>query len=142
MSSDISTTKQFPYSRRGIDASYELTSNAYASTVGTAEAGKLELRLQETSFPKGDYELTISGLAVSDNVLNIPTGRYSTDGGSTWNEFTNTIDVVSVDKPFAIIIPMMNFSGATTDYVLQFKKSLVTDTVTLTNCDLTMKRVG
>ena len=139
---DITTTLEFPYNRKGLDASFELTSNAYASVVGTAEAGKLELRMQETSLPKGDYEFKISGLAVSDNLLNIPTGRYSTDGGAAWNEFTNKVDVASVDKPFSIIIPMIDYSGATTDFVLQFKKSLVTDTVTLTNCDITMNRVG
>lgn len=140
--SDITTTLKFPYKRKGIDTSFTLTSNAYPTTVGTAEAGKLELRMQEVNLTKGDYELTLSGLAVSDNLLNIPTGRYSMDGGSTWVEFTNEVDVVSVGKPFVIRIPMVGFSGATTDYVLQFKKSLVTDAVSLTNCDITMKRVG
>lgn len=98
--------------------------------------------MREALLPKGDYELSISGVAFSGNLLNIPTGRLSINGGSTWMEFTNEVDTITGGKLFNLTIPMIEYSGATTDFILQFKKSLATDTVSLSYCDLTMKRVG
>lgn len=139
---DITTTNNFPVAS-AITASFAVTSNAFATTVGTAETGKFEARLQSSVLPAGKYELTISGLAFSDNLLNIPTGQYSLDGGSNWVAFSAEAETVAAGKPFNILVPLYSYTGATIDYVVQVKKSLAdADTVTLTNCGLTMKRVG
>ena len=139
---DITTTNKFPFARVGIDATYTITSNAYA-TVGTTETGKFEIRMQENNLPSGDYELAISGIVTSDNLLNVPTGRLSINGGTSWDEFTVKAESTTIGKTFGYTLPMIGYSGANTDFVLQFKKSLAdADAMTLLTCDLTVKRVG
>lgn len=139
---DITTTAKFPYRVSALDGTFTITGTTYPASIDTAEAGKLQLRLTENEFPKGDYEITLSGIVTSTNLLNIPTGRFSLDGGATWNGFTSEVESTTLGKTFTFQTQLIEFSGAYTDLIVQMIKSIGTDTVTATFCSIAMKRVG
>lgn len=138
---DITTTLEFPYAREGVEG-FTLTSDSFPSDIDIAEAGKLQLRMRESDLPRGDYEFTVSAMVDSGNLSNIPTGRLTINGGALWDEFTVKVDSINQSKLMQFTIPMIDYSGATTDFILQFKKSLATDVVGLSYCNMTMRRVN
>ena len=139
---DMTTTQDFPYITNGNNTASELTSTAFPSSVDTAEAGKLQLRIRESKFPKGAYEFTISGSISSTSLANYVLGRYSLDGGTTWYDFSVKVDDVNADKMFHQVISMTDFLGQTFDYIAQFKKTAGTDTVNISSSNIIMRRVG
>ena len=139
---DMTTTEKFPFRRTGIDSDFIVTSDAFPANVNVSEAGKLQIRLRETKFPKGDYEVIISGRVTIDNLLNIPVARLSKDGGATWTTYSLEAETTTDGKSFTHAFPLINYSGANLDYIMQLKKSLATDTLTASDFDIMVKRVA
>lgn len=142
MSTDITTTLKFPFSRSGISSDFIVTSDAFPASVDVAEAGKLQVRLIHNSLPKGDYQILISGRFTIDNLLNIPIGRYSKDGGTTWYDFALESSSVTEGNLFATNLYLMKYSGVDLDCVIQLRKGLATDVMTVTACDVSVQRVS
>ena len=139
----LTTTQEFPFFYSGRDQDFILNPEPFPASVDTSEAGKLQLRLKEQKIrlPKGNYEAVISGTVKSTDLATIPLGRFSLDGGSTWENFTCQADNVTDNKLFSVTVLMNDYSGSDLDIILQMVKSSAgTGAVTVGRACVTIKR--
>ena len=88
----------------------------------------------------GTYEIRMSWTSSLDSTVNAQYFRYSTDAGTTWNEFVIEPSDVNNQYPFTYFYPFQH-DGGSLELIFQARKDSLPDVMTIDFLDLIFVRV-
>lgn len=96
-------------------------------------------RLTTVERSPGTYELKLSWTSTCDSTINPQSFRWSTDGGSTWNEYVIEAKDTADVYPFAYGFPL-EWDGGVLEVIFQAKKGGAGDNMIIDYHDIIFER--
>jgi len=114
----------------------------FPASLDSPAADQPQVRIQHTPLEDGAYILALSATYNINAANNSAVGRFSLDGGSTWEQFSreskDSTDRITIDYNF----PIDFAAGVPIDVVLQLRKETDTNTMQVFFMNLWIQRVA